>query len=50
MIEPVWIRVVTVAVLFVGFGLGYWYRGWADTQKADKLWRRVRRRRGKRGD
>ena len=47
MIEPLWIRIVTVAVLFVGFGLGYWYRGWADTQKALELWRKVR---GKGGD
>ena len=28
---PSWaIHVVTVAVLFVGFGMGYWYRGWAE--------------------
>ena len=32
---PSWvIHVVTVAVFFVGFGCGYWYRGWA--KKVDR--------------
>ena len=43
MIEPLWIHIVTVAVLFVGFGFGYWYRGWADRVKVREAVDRDRR-------
>jgi hypothetical protein len=28
--EPLVVPVVTVLVFFVGFGMGWWWRGWTD--------------------
>ena len=33
MIPPFVIRAVTVAVFFVGFALGWWWRGWCDRDR-----------------
>jgi hypothetical protein len=46
-IEPVWIRIVTVVVLFVGFGLGYLSQRWADRVKAQILLRKATKRAGR---
>lgn len=35
MIPPLAINLVTLAVLVVGFGLGYWYRGYRDRERAE---------------
>ena len=34
---PAWlIHITTVLVLFVGFGMGYWYRGWKERVDAQE--------------
>jgi hypothetical protein len=47
MIDPVYIRIVTVLVFFVGLACGYWFRKWADRVKgrgADEAFSRRQQR------
>jgi hypothetical protein len=42
MIPALAIRVGTVLVFFIGFAIGWWWRGWRDRELATKLLERVR--------